>query len=491
MLHPAGPRGMPTPHVECGAGPQVIAFLREIGDCFEGPPPWGTGDRGPRDHIEGRKPLVNRDVVHICDRCRAGIPQVLARGFGPCMCTCPMCGYQGRCPKQDCGGEIESGQCVVCHWRPHLYHLVDTIAPPEFAEHGAMLAANLLEGEQDLPGSLTLFAHGNLVAIRYADEKLDEFLMRNGKPLDQGNVDDHLSESTDEEVGLLQEAARMFAAGLVLIQRATGITLSEIVNCMETPKPNLIASERWTGLLQRATVAADVKVLKAAGQLVVDACWGHERCCAANGKWTAGCLVELAVQVLAKRHAAAAEGGITFTDGYMVTFQMLQYVCERVSPTRCPPGLSQDILLASQQRARDLLDYLLGRFDWKAVTTRPGHALERLRYRQLHARCLLLRSHDKLTRLGDIPGAYEDLDCAIAAQHSSQRHRYSLHALRAPHRLSSGQFAQARADLQVAVAAASPDAPNLHENLWKSSPQNGNLVINSGVRCSGLPRGAN
>ena len=52
------------------------------------------------------------------------------------------------------------------------------LGPPEFAEHGALLAANLLEGEQDLPGSLTLFAHGNLVAIRYADEKLDEFVMR-------------------------------------------------------------------------------------------------------------------------------------------------------------------------------------------------------------------------------------------------------------------------------------------------------------------------
>lgn len=117
--------------------------------------------------------------------------------------------------------------------------------------------------------------------------------------------------------------------------------------------------------------------------------------------------------------------------------------------------------MQSQERAREVLDYLLRNIEWDTATTRQGHALERLRYKRFYSRCLLLRSHDKLTRLGDTFDAYQDLDLAIVHSPNS-----SMHSLRAPMRLQAGRLCHARADLEIAVAAASLDAPDLHQNLY-------------------------
>lgn len=39
----------------------LLRDVRELGDRMEGPPPWGTAGRGPRDHVEARKPLQGRN----------------------------------------------------------------------------------------------------------------------------------------------------------------------------------------------------------------------------------------------------------------------------------------------------------------------------------------------------------------------------------------------------------------------------------------------
>jgi hypothetical protein len=162
-------------------------------------------------------------------------------------------------------------------------------------------------------------------------------------------------------------------------------------------------------MCQQAREAANLKVLKAGAQLVVDAWWAHDKCNPANEGVAASYLITIALDVLS--HHGTTATGIEFSDNFKLTFQLLRYVWERVSaPVHVSDGLKQ----SSQERARDILDYIFRNIEWQVVTRRPGHALERKRYKVFHARCLLLRSHDKLTRLGDITGAYQDLDSAIA-----------------------------------------------------------------------------
>ena len=431
-------------------GRDLLNLVREIGDAFEGPPPWGTSDRRPdRDRVSFRKTL-RRQGDFICDRCRSGIPDAVVKGCGdPCEATCPMCGFQGWCPKSACKGGIEEGRCVECNFAPKLYVLVDTVCPPEFAKLGAKLAADL-----ELP-ELELFAVGTESKGKYprirtagpCPESRDAHLI---------TLDDHLSESVEPLILVLKEAALMFQAALKIIGNAIGISLDEIASL------GVIPPSSFKDLCQRATASAlsrkkKTDMLKAGVQLAADAWWSHEQCVAADRKWPASYMLMVSLDVLG-RHCTRVHGREDEV-AFRMTMQMARYASEKISSSVM--AFAADLLEQSRTRAREVLSYIIRNVNWQQATNKRGAALESLRFKRFYSKVLLLRSHDQLVAHGDIAASSEDLDTAIAFDPDS-----SLHSLRAPLRLSAGRLREASADLETAVLHASADAPHLHGNLF-------------------------
>ena len=223
-------KGSVEPHelLQLDGSGELLRRMRDLGDSFEGPPPWGTGDRGQRDEVKHRAPLIGRkDDGTICPRCRAGITSVDKRGIGHVHIRnaedraktgwlgdtadsiakcCPFCGLEGLCPK--CDGAIEAGRCVGCKHEPTLYKLVTSLQP-RWARHAARFAAPLR------PPELRWFAEGETPYLVDADASPSAFA--------HANKDDHLASSSCPEMRLQEEATRMFYAGVRLLEQAFGI----------------------------------------------------------------------------------------------------------------------------------------------------------------------------------------------------------------------------------------------------------------------------
>ena len=243
--------GSVEPHelLELDGSGELLRRMRDLGDSFEGPPPWGPEDRGPRDAVKGRTPLVGRkDDSSICPRCRAGIDSVAKRGIGhvnpsnaedrakagwlgdaaDCIAKCcPFCGLEGFCPK--CDGAVEAGCCVECKHEPTMYILVTSLQP-RWARHAAKLAAPLRSPQ------LRWFAHGDTPSLVDASLSPSAFA--------HANEDDHLASSRCPSMRLQTEATHMFLAGVRLLERAFGVDANGSLAAIKTKHDELSALAR-------------------------------------------------------------------------------------------------------------------------------------------------------------------------------------------------------------------------------------------------------
>jgi hypothetical protein len=239
--------GSVEPHelLELDGSGELLRRMRDLGDSFEGPPPWGLEDRGPRDAVKCRTPLVGRQDGSICPRCRAGIDSVAKRGIGhvnpsnaedrakagwlgdaaDCIAKCcPFCGLEGFCPK--CDGAVEAGCCVECKHEPTMYILVTSLQP-RWARHAAKLAAPLR------PPQLRWFAHGDTPSLVDASVSPSAFA--------HANEDDHLASSHCPEMRLQTEATHMFLAGVRLLEQTFGVDANRSPAAIQTKLEELSA----------------------------------------------------------------------------------------------------------------------------------------------------------------------------------------------------------------------------------------------------------
>ena len=225
-------------------GRRLVKQLRAIGDLFEGPPPWGVADRGPRDMIDQRTPLRRSDRDEqswLCLRCRGDLWTVTEQGFGPSDVTCPYCNYQGICPKCSKGGgidsreeyvnPIENGKCTACGFAPPFYCIVKAFDNwgTEHAKRGACLAAHM-----PVP-KLQWYAVGDapyLTLVNKADFPCFTLDPNQGPAIatdfSHANADAHLEESEDWEMLKLREATGMAIVGMTIIVQGLEITDGEL-----------------------------------------------------------------------------------------------------------------------------------------------------------------------------------------------------------------------------------------------------------------------
>ena len=109
-------------------------------------------------------------------------------------------------------------------------------------------------------------------------------------------------------------------------------------------------------------------------------------------------------------------------------------------------GIAQAVAGAGAE-ARRSVDSLLKVHDTRVmrVTSRDRCVVHQREAKARHAQLMLLRSFDKLTRLGDMAGAVADLDLCIASSRPDSRHRFN----RVPIRLNQGDLRGAKEDLKA------------------------------------------
>ena len=400
---------------------RLLHSVRMIGDLFEGPPSWGTADRGPRDHVEGRETLRlkrHRGKTIVCPRCRADVTQVAEKGIGHVNLrnaedrhrdgldgttansiakSCPHCFFQGACPR--CDGDVEGGSCTTCGHQPVLYKVVTSLQP-KFARAAAKLAATL--------------PHANLqwCAVGHKPdlcdpERREKMLSEEGVPASvhgkiirvRANENDHLGESQCPELLRLEEATRMHKAGLQLIQRSLGT------------KDSSSSVDSITRRLQLKTDdgVCSIKVLKLGAQLIGDAYIADNKC--ADLDAGSVMLLMLALKLLADTDNRADD---FLPSAYAFYFAV--YTAESMFVPR-EPGREHD----AGGEARRFLDALIECgpsaecSKWDASKCKFSEcSLYVKEHTRLYARLLFSRSADKLIRLADQRGAYKDLDLAIA-----------------------------------------------------------------------------
>jgi tetratricopeptide (TPR) repeat protein len=539
-----------------GSG-ELLRRMRDLGDSFEGPPPWGLEDRGPRDAVKWRTPLVGRkdDDTTICPRCRAGIDSVAERGIGHVNPSnaeerakagwkgdtadsiakcCPFCGLEGFCPK--CDGAVEAGCCVECKHSPTMYILVTSLQP-RWARHAAKLAAPLR------PPELRWFAQGDTPSL------VDASVSPRKGAFAHANTDDHLASSRCPEMRLQTEATHMFLAGVRLLEQAFGVDdanrssaaiqtklqeLSALAQAAqdsgEEPEPPVLAvddsvtvhglraapqhngvlgvveselvggrhavalgpgpqAERLkvrpsalpyhypdrahsTGLTSRSDAQIkpanlravrskhfDVGCLHAGAQLIGDAFLAESK---SNVATPAVCsLMMLAVTGLGLTDYAAGTFVPSAYAFYIAAYRMVANV-EARSGGGANGGIAQAVAGAGAE-ARRFVDSLLEIHDTRAmrVTSRDRCVVHQREAKARHAQLMLLRSFDKLTRLGDMAGAVADLDLCIASSPDS-RHRFN----RVPIRLNQGNLRGAKEDLKAWLLQAHGDDRYLAPTLY-------------------------
>ena len=499
-----------------GSG-ELLCRMRDLGDSFEGPPPWGSEDRGPRDAVKHRQPLLGRDYCEqsatVCPRCRASITAVDKRGIGHvhgrtvedrakdgwlgntatviARC-CPFCSLEGLCPK--CDGAVVAGHCVECKHEPMLYKLVTSLQP-RWARHAAKLAAPLRQPE------LRWFAEGDTPTL--IDARL--------KPSEFANEDDHLAGSRCPEMRLQTEATHMFLAGVHLLEQAFGVDGADAASTMdaiqtklqeltalarvreaaedsgEEPEPQVLvvgdsvtvhglrAAPQHngapgvveTGLIDgRYAVALgpgrkaerikikpanlhaarskhfDVDYLRAGVQLVGDAFLADSK---SNIATPVVCsLIMLTMQGLRLMRDQGAAAFIPSTYAFYIAANRMvaNSMDSRIGHSADGGGIAAE----SGAAARRYVDELIKLHDTRAMGVTSHHkcVIHQREAKARHAHLMLLRSYDKMTRLGDMAGATADLDLCIASS-PDNNYRFNRVSLR----LSQGDMRGAKADLKA------------------------------------------
>ena len=125
-------------------------------------------------------------------------------------------------------------------------------------------------------------------------------------------------------------------------------------------------------------------------------------------------------------------------------------------------GIAQAVAGAGAE-ARRFVDSLIQIHDTRAmrVTSRNRCVVHQREAKARHAQLMLLRSFDKLTRLGDMAGAVADLDLCIASSPDS-RHRFN----RVPIRLNQGDLRGAKEDLKAWLLQVHGDDRYLAPTLY-------------------------
>ena len=469
----------------------TVAQLRAIGDAIEGPPPWGTWDRGARDEIEMRPTLrrkdESRETATICHRCRGDARDIFARGYGPGDIDCPYCGYQGVCPSCPSRSAIERGRCTGCGFRPTLYRALHTyghaIPSPESFDHANSSYARIgcaLAAQLDEQPALVLYPVGDGVRVCTVEAEAQQ------RAEGGANTNDHLAESTDPELLTLMEAARMFQAGATILARALGLvegvrldSVGAIAAAESADAAGALMTSRIEYAVARVAKSRNGRQglidLKAGVQLLVDAYLTDSRCVPTDTKATIVLVLGMTEGVLDRVGRVGPNGGRVYGDGFESTASFFMFVCR---------SLTKRALNTFSEETRAVLEKLIerrGLNSW-AKAGRTGPAMDRIRAHLMHAQLLHFRSHDKLTRSGEVASGYADLDAAIAlSPFTMERSSHGLassepiripeieskRSLRAPKYLSDGRLSEARADLEAVTRSdVSPDAAHLHSNLY-------------------------
>ena len=460
---------------------EFVRRMREMGDEFEGAPSWGAavkarggGDEadrgGPRDRTDGR-PTLRKQNDQVCERCRGAVTELTARGCGPCEYDCSWCSFQGKCPKCT-NGDIEQGRCTSCDFVPTLYLLVDSMRD-EFATRGCRLAAQLK------PPQLHWYVTDlNTPQVCYAAAAAE----RREKDREAWHEGSHLEESRDPELLILREAALMWAMGCAIIERALGLAGTNELDALQA---GLKAVKVGSAQMQQAmdshlnacAARADLEELKAGMQLCADAFMTSQKCVVGGAKdGQLGLFLGAAFDVVRRSAVTGNSELMTFKDGFALTMNMFEFAM--ISLHRGAEEMSGI--------ARQSLDKVSTGLDFeKACSSQVVRV--RLRARRLQAQLLLLRSHDKLTRLNDSKGAYADLDLAIEKARDAASgiisSSVSLCDLRVPRLLRLGRLHEARLDLEQACREQHNDHRAVHENLYTIAA----IYVRSGNLEAGRP----
>ena len=184
----------------------------------------------------------------------------------------------------------------------------------------------------------------------------------------------------------------------------------------------------------------DVDCLHAGAQLIGDAFLAESK---SNVATPAVCsLMMLAVTGLGLTDIAADNFVPSAYAFYIAAYRMVA----NVEAGGRGGGANGGIRAGGGAEARRVVDSLIRIHDTRAVrvTSRDRCVVHQREAKARHAQLMLLRSFDKLTRLGDMAGAIADLDLCIASSPDS-KHRFN----RVPIRLNQGDLRGAKEDLKA------------------------------------------
>ena len=214
----------------------------------------------------------------------------------------------------------------------------------------------------------------------------------------------------------------MVFAAAQLVQRALGVSESQLSDVTKVPQSQLRS--------------ADMPTLKAGAQMAVDAYFTDGKCMA---------VLTLNQRLLLGLAYDALSMPENRDDFYHTGLQFCFVAYHAV------PGL--------EDTCRSALDRLL-QLDVNSIQkVRQGRASSRRNV----ARLLMLRSHDKISRLYDFKGSSVDLSLAIELMPEGGE---NYRDMRAPLLLSKSDLSGARADLERSVAMEHADARHMHCNLF-------------------------
>ena len=440
-------------------GEALLGQVRHIGDLFEGPPPWGTSDRRlERDRIKSRSPPARTEFSVPCLRCRGPIEDILTRGVGHTApwasygvhttlpaATCPFCGFQGECPK--ClSGAIEEGRCVACSHRPQLYRSCDS-SDAKLARLGVENAVKL--GIQ-APKLEWIALYDQPMLLLAGSEELRQLRSEAGAnnfgvahPV-KANADDHLNECEDPHLLKQNEAKCMLNVGILLLQRALGLS--------EAMLASAAASTDYGSLANQISVSESaVPLLKGGAQLVVDGFMADEKVMSAGAAEGVGVLATITLSLLTTQSMEE-----TLLAGFHGTLRLLRLVQKHsLSGQEGHRGPMADDLARCLDELIEIMPPT-GAAGVGGRTTRSG-ALADAADRKFRARLMMLRSYQQL-RLRDISGSRADLDTAIELDGS-------LADMRIPMRLGPDD-AGAREDLQRVIDLAHGDERFFADHLY-------------------------
>jgi hypothetical protein len=239
-------------------GATLVAFLRDIGDLFEGKAPWNRST--DRDAHASRTPLIGRRANDMlsCERCRAGDEPSIEYLHRSCL----YCGFSGNCPR--CGGDIESDKkCAECQFRVEVYVLVPTALSPAASWQAAKWVAR--KGVEQ--PKLKWYAIGDRPCLclendfRRVKKASGVEIQADGTATSskQPNVDDHLTDTQDPQMLILHEATRMFVLGTSFLLEAFVFCCWRAKACRARTKPFFGRGQSWLLTLSSQTNSAPLE----------------------------------------------------------------------------------------------------------------------------------------------------------------------------------------------------------------------------------------